>query len=157
MANIYYKNGNSWTSLLSIVYPVGSVYITVNDTSPANLVGGTWNELKGRYYLRSYTESDTGYDDPGTTGGSNYITTKHLPSHTHGISSSGAHRHSVYYSVNGTRSGGYWQANTEAGADGTSTSYMTNSGAHSHTVNATGDGEIYLPAYYVVHIYRRTA
>ena len=157
MANIYYKNGSSWTSFLSIVYPVVSIYLTINYTIPANLVGGTWSELKGRYYLRSYTGTDIGYDDPGTTGGTNYITISNLPSHTHTISSSGAHRHSVYYSVNGTRSGAYWQANTEAGADGTTTSYMESSGAHTHTVNATGGGDIYLPAYYVVHIWRRTA
>lgn len=33
------------------VYPIGSVYISVNNTSPAQLFGGTWEKLKDRFLL----------------------------------------------------------------------------------------------------------
>lgn len=143
MANIYYKNGSSWTSLLSIVYPVGSIYLTINNTSPANLVGGTWNELKGRYYLRSYTESDTGYDNPGATGGSNYLTVRNLPSHAH------AQNRYTFLSRNGA----------EKKFASVSQGYFIGTVAETGEAltQSTGGGEIYLPAYYVVHIWRRTA
>lgn len=32
-------------------YPVGSVYMSVNETSPASLFGGTWEQLKDRFLL----------------------------------------------------------------------------------------------------------
>jgi hypothetical protein len=36
---------------LKKVYPVGSVYISANETSPAELFGGTWEQLKDRFLL----------------------------------------------------------------------------------------------------------
>lgn len=33
------------------VYPVGSIYMSVNETSPASLFGGTWEQLKDRFLL----------------------------------------------------------------------------------------------------------
>lgn len=50
--------------ILDVVYPVGSVYISVNGTNPATLFGGSWTELQGRFLLgRSSTHS------AGSTGG----------------------------------------------------------------------------------------
>lgn len=84
MANMFFKDGTDWINFLAIVYPIDSIYITVSDDSPANLIGGTWSELKGRYYLRCFTsEGNDGYGETGTTGGSNYIYTRNLPSHAH--------------------------------------------------------------------------
>ena len=36
---------------LKKVYPIGSVYISANETSPAELFGGTWEQLKDRFLL----------------------------------------------------------------------------------------------------------
>lgn len=36
---------------LSKVYPIGSVYISTSNTSPASLFGGTWERLKDRFLL----------------------------------------------------------------------------------------------------------
>ena len=84
MAKMFFKNGNDWMNFLAIVYPIDSIYITVSDDSPAQLIGGTWNELKGRYYLRTFTAAgNEGYGETGTTGGSNYITVSQLPAHSH--------------------------------------------------------------------------
>lgn len=34
-------------------YPVGSIYISINSTSPASLFGGSWEIITGGYYLRT--------------------------------------------------------------------------------------------------------
>ena len=51
--------------ILSKVYPVGSIYISVDSTSPATLFGGTWVQLKDRFLLGV---GDT-YSSVNATGG----------------------------------------------------------------------------------------
>lgn len=143
MAKIFYKEGSSWKELIALAYPVGAIYLTTNDTSPAELFGGSWSELKGRYYLRGYTTDSNGFANAGETGGSNYIYTRHLPSHSHPQNQytflSRASAEKKFQNVN---QGYYIGTVIETGEALT---------------QPTGDGELYLPAYYVVHIYRRTA
>lgn len=40
---------SSFVNLLDVVYPVGSVYISMNSESPASTVGGTWTQVTDRY------------------------------------------------------------------------------------------------------------
>ena len=42
---------------LSSVYPVGSIYMSVNSTSPATLFGGTWERIQDRFLLTAGTDS----------------------------------------------------------------------------------------------------
>ena len=42
---------SNFVNLLDIIYPVGSVYITATENSPANSIGGTWAEIKDRVLL----------------------------------------------------------------------------------------------------------
>jgi len=37
--------------VLDYMYPVGSVYVSVNTTSPADLFGGTWEQIKDKFML----------------------------------------------------------------------------------------------------------
>jgi hypothetical protein len=62
------------------IYPIGAIYISTVETSPASLFGGTWNRLKDRFLIAA---GDT--FEAGSTGGSSSVTlTKdQLPSHTH--------------------------------------------------------------------------
>lgn len=46
------------------IYPVGSIYISANSTSPAELFGGTWEQIKDRFLLAA---GDT--YEAGSTGG----------------------------------------------------------------------------------------
>ena len=52
-------------NILELVYPVGSIYISANSTSPASLFGGTWEQLKNKFLLASGSNYEV-----GATGGS---------------------------------------------------------------------------------------
>lgn len=48
---------------LLTVYPVGSIYMSISETSPAALFGGTWESIGGRFLLgadATYTAGSTG-------------------------------------------------------------------------------------------------
>lgn len=66
--------------LVDLIYPIGSVYLSVNDLSPNTLFGGTWEQIKDKFLLAS---GDT-YQNT-TTGGeaTHTLTVNELPQHTH--------------------------------------------------------------------------
>ena len=59
---------NTTLSLFSS-YPVGSIYQSVNTTSPASLFGGRWEKIEGRFLLGSSSEYDLRYNG----GASEYL------------------------------------------------------------------------------------
>lgn len=67
----------------SKIYPVGSIYMSVNSTNPKDLFGGTWEQLKDRFLLGA-----GGSYSAGSTGGASTVAleTGHLPGHTHSFS-----------------------------------------------------------------------
>lgn len=77
---------------LNLVYPVDSLFFTMDDdANPANLFGGTWEQLEDRFLYASANE------DAGTTGGTSgsiILEANQLPPHTHPVSiTSGSHSH----------------------------------------------------------------
>ena len=74
--------GRTVSELMLIMYPVGSVYISTNDASPAALFGGTWERLEDRFLLGAGTTYEA-----GTTGGesTHTITVDEMPMHNHGL------------------------------------------------------------------------
>ena len=65
---------------LDQVYPVGSIYLSTNNVSPASLFGGTWIQIQDRFLLAagtSYTAGNTGGEATHT------LTESEVPSHTH--------------------------------------------------------------------------
>lgn len=62
------------------VYPVGSIYMSINNTNPTTLFGGTWVQLKDMFLLGA---GDT-YEN-GATGGSatHTLTIEEMPIHSH--------------------------------------------------------------------------
>lgn len=94
--NMYHRGGNNsnWSGtwrclldssnykayLLDSIYPVGSIYMSVNSTSPASFLGGTWVQLKDRFLLGA---GDT-YSNGATGGAATHtLTTSQMPSHKH--------------------------------------------------------------------------
>ena len=81
------------TSLINKVYPVGSIYLSVNNVSPATFIGGTWTALSNGYILKLITSGTGGTETAtGNTGqasgntGSHTLTAKEsgCPTHGHG-------------------------------------------------------------------------
>ena len=139
----------AWISLLDIVYPVGSIYISAVDKSPAEIVGGTWTGLFNTSTLRNYVPNTVveGQAPLGDYAGENFIRVDNMPSHTHSVTG-GAHQHSIRYAQSGVRSGSYWQPVT-TNWDGTSQSYIVEGGSHTHTVGAVGGGREVLGSPYL--------
>ena len=52
--------GNQRTVDLSDVYPVGSIYMSIDSTSPAGLFGGTWTQISDGYALWTATSGAGG-------------------------------------------------------------------------------------------------
>lgn len=55
--------GSGNIDIVNLIYPIGSIYMSVNSTSPASLFGGTWEQLKDRFLLGAgdtYTNGSTG-------------------------------------------------------------------------------------------------
>lgn len=123
--NLYVKNVKLYVknvklcanSIVNMIYPIGSIYMSVNSTSPETLFGGTWERLKDRFLLAS---GDT-YNN-GATGGSSTVslTQSQMPRHTH---TQNSHSHSPagdydYFIATPTNSGAV-SRNSTAGQSGT--------------------------------------
>lgn len=69
-------------ALLNYVYPVGSLYMSAEATSPAELFGGTWEQIKDRFILAA---GDT--YAAGSTGGEaeHTLTVDEIANHAHNI------------------------------------------------------------------------
>lgn len=57
------------TSVLNLIYPVGSIYMSANNVSPQNFLGGTWTRIEGRFLLAADSAHSA-----GSTGGSAQVT-----------------------------------------------------------------------------------
>lgn len=68
------------TSLFDLIYPVGAVYISMNNTSPATLFGGSWTKVEGKFLLGTSSAYST-----GSSGGeeTHTLTVDEMPSHKH--------------------------------------------------------------------------
>ena len=64
--------------LLDLIYPVGSIYMSVNSASPDTLFGGTWVRLEDVFLLAAGAKHSA-----GSTGGeeSHTLTASEMPSH----------------------------------------------------------------------------
>lgn len=53
---------STWTNILDLVYPVGSLYQSVNSSSPASLFGGTWTRYTDNSVLSARKSSNDKID-----------------------------------------------------------------------------------------------
>lgn len=136
-------SGKSDRKIIDMIYPVGSVYISVSNVSPATLFGGSWEQLKDRFMLGA---GDT--YTAGATGGEATVTlnTNQIPSHRH----NGITTRWVLPAQSGPTCG------PEGGSNFTVTK---DNGAVGYYTNYTGGGKAHnnMPPYLVVYIWKRTA
>lgn len=130
-------------------YPVGSIYMSVNSTSPSTLFGGTWERLKDRFLLASgdnYTAGDTGGEAAHT------LTESELPAISGSFKSRPWASGSMFYDPQGA-----FTTETAENILG-----CTNSGVQSSSrkVNINfGGGQAHnnMPPYLAVYMWKRTA
>lgn len=73
--------------LMKLVFPIGSTYITQDNTNPADILKfGTWERIKGKVCL-GIDEDDTYLNTIGKTGGEkeHILTISEMPSHSHKV------------------------------------------------------------------------
>lgn len=76
---------NMQVELMKLVFPIGSTYITQDNTNPSEtLKFGTWERLKGKVCL-GLDEDDTDFSEIGKSGGekTHTLTVAEMPSHKH--------------------------------------------------------------------------
>ena len=134
-------------SLVDIIYPVGSIYMSVNNVNPGTLFGGVWQAISGRFLLAANSTYPL-----GTTGGSanKQLSVNEMPVHSHVASTAdagghvhtatnanaGAHTHTVTVQSNGAHT---HSTSGTAASNGSHTHTITvnNNGAHTHTTSGT--------------------
>lgn len=145
-------------NIFDLMYPVGSIYISVNSTNPKTLFGGTWSRIQDTFLLAAGTVYSA-----GSTGGEaeHTLTVDEMPSHGHSGSTNRTGSH--YHSFAGRSSNGSYGPSAEsfASSDDARTIYTENAGIHSHTVtidNTGGDGaHNNMPPYLAVYVWERTS
>ena len=84
------------SDLINLVYPVGSIYMSVNNTNPSTIFGGTWVAWGAGKVPVGVNTSETEFNSVEKTGGAktHTLTTQQIPSHTHTFHGN-AHSHSL--------------------------------------------------------------
>ena len=122
-----YTNG---VKLLSFFYPVGSIYLSVNNVNPSTYFGGTWVAWGAGRVPVGVASSGT-FNTVEKTGGSETqaLATDQLPSHNHGFTGN----------ATGSTTQGGTVASTTPGATGSTTPGATGSaGSHVHRMLGYG-------------------
>lgn len=161
-------------SFIKTLYPVGSIYMSVNATNPSAYFGGTWVAWGAGRVPVGINTADGNFNTVEKTGGAATVTltTAQMPAHTHTFtgssattSSKGAHTHNVGRDGDGASGSSTYTVHS-AGVSGAGGTSPTNSaGAHTHTLTAkgtnanTGGGGAHsnLQPYIVCYMWKRTA
>ena len=117
----------SATNLLPRVYPVGSIYWSSRNTSPASLFGGTWTQIQNRFLIGaggSYVVNSTGGEATHT------LTAAEMPSHNHGGTTGGPSTN-VSGGASPATTGGNSRNHTHSTPKMTATT--TSNGSHHHS------------------------
>ena len=144
--------------VLNALYPIGSIYMSTQSTSPHTLFGGTWKQIKGRFLFATGSNTantNTAYGSmsanainriAGEQGGevSHKLTTTEMPKHAHPIryGSWGSSDSDTYRTVRLP----YNHAQGRVGEDAQGMEEVGGDGSHNN-----------MPPYYVVYMWERTA
>lgn len=156
---------------LDMIYPVGSIYMSVNNVNPSTLFGGAWEKISGRFLIGSGSPQANNEDVFGNLNNNGYtFTNEHMGgSYKHQLTTAEMpiHIHNERFS-NGAYS--TWEGFTYASQEGTTTVqgvevpnytyYASKNGEFSYmTTGYTGGDQPHtnMPPYLVVNMWKRTA
>lgn len=142
------------SSIVDAIYPVGSIYMSVNAANPGTLFGGTWEQIQDTFLLaagQTYTAGDTGGSATHT------LTKEELPV-----------EHMTLRNLYNVGNGETISIMAQTGTDGNVVpdSAITFNAAHvsaATTAHATvytyGGGQAHsiMPPYLAVYVWKRTA
>ena len=130
----------NWINLLELLYPVGSIYFSINAESPASVVGGTWTAVEDAF-LMGASELHGVLESGGEA--EHTLTVDEMPAHKHGLRgvNSGA--------TVGSQYANYPVDIAQDKKDNWNVSTMSNTGG--------GQAHNNLPPYLAVYIWYRTA
>ena len=134
-------------------YPVGSIYMSVNNVNPSQLFGGTWQSFGAGRVLVGVDASQSEFNAVEKTGGEKAVTlnVKQIPSHNHELSDKSGYRYFVRSGINAT--GPLRIGNASQGSS------MTRMVADvDTTITNTGGGQAHnnLQPYITVYMWKRT-
>ncbi len=168
--------GNYEDDVLNRVYPVGSIYMSVNSTNPSTLFGGTWVRWGNGRVPVGISESETEFSYSEKTGGSKTValSVANMPQHDH--ASAGASFGFSCYALeragmnnpklfeargNATLSGSGHIKRLKATANqeetGDSADTITMNTAHTHSKQGSGTAHNNLQPYITCYMWKRTA
>lgn len=157
VAQQYYQQLTN-SELLSLVYPVGSIYTSVNNTNPGSFLGGTWASFGAGRTLIGVNSSDDDFSAAQKTGGAKQVTlsTDQMPSHTHAGSTDsgdGNHNHNAqtaeaslegtFTAFRGTTGGivsRVGESSDNVGGTGTTRENLKITADHQHQININNSG-----------------
>ena len=122
-------------TLIDLIYPVGSIYMSVTNTSPQSFFGGTWERIQDRFLLAAGSTYAAG----GTGGSATHtLTVSEMPNHGHVVGTEGGSVSKTTTYIAGATGG--------AGARGESTTDNAGGGAAHNN----------MPPYLTVYMWKRT-
>lgn len=152
-------------TLADILYPVGTVYLSVSEVDPGTMFGGTWQRIEDRFLLAAGSSYAA-----GSTGGrsSLTLTAAMMPSHTHAVRGYTAaetitHDHSLPNIAQGGSGSGAYAESWSGGSGGRDLRTDTYSVTHNHSIDLTtqaaGSGQSIelLPPYMAVYVWKRVS
>jgi uncharacterized repeat protein (TIGR02543 family) len=175
--NLIWKDNNNkmhlMQSIIDILWPIGSIYLSIDTNNPSTKFGGTWTKLEhGFLYAAEGNGGRTGNGTGTTTGaasgntgkasgntGSTTLTIDQIPSHTHKYNKDG---NAVWQQITGY---GNIPAVSSTGANrcnigGTTTQATGGGKGHSHSLNEhthSLNNHTHAIPYVTVSMWQRTA
>ena len=133
--NAFQLGDSAWLTAQG-AYPVGAIYLSVTDVNPADLFGGTWERIGGRFLLGANSTYAA-----GSTGGeaAHTLTADEMPRHNHEIDNLNASGSATPFMTVQTQDKRGFGGNVQ-------TMYAGGGKAHNN-----------MPPYLVVYMWKRTA
>lgn len=116
---------NFKTALVDMLYPIGSIHMSVNSANPSTYFGGTWVSWGAGRVPVGVNTSDSSFSTVEKTGGAktHTLTVSEMPSHNHSYNRYG----NYFYGAKGSETSQAWYA--EAGG---ATGYTGGNQAHNN-------------------------